>query len=279
VRVGGGGDLSLPSLFTQKHALFRQKILLLVLLSALFTLYRTGNRHEGTSVNIGLLHNMMGDGEAALAAMNNNPAGAFADEVRPMALIQAAWAKMCLGKTADARANLTEATQLIYNTHDEVRLGLVYLVEGLLEKSQGELMNARLELEKAADIFTRYSSLAFLSVTLLELIDIEIERFHYAQLGGQENLSGPWMAQMQQHVSDHNVPGFKAQFDIYRAKFFSRQCRVVEAHGLLNQVLEVSKNPGLAYLRSLVRRHCPEYASEWGSLGVRQDAVSRARKK
>jgi tetratricopeptide (TPR) repeat protein len=226
-------------------------------------LRKTLGNNIDPSVTVGMLHNMMGDGEPALAAMNSKLVGAFANPVRPMALIQAAWAEISLGRTADARANLTEATQLIYNTHDEVRLGPANMVEGLLEKSQGELMNARLELEKAADIFTRYSSLAFLSVTLLHMIDIEIEQFPFAELRRQEDLSGPWMAQMQQHVSDHDVPGFEAQLNVHRARFFSKQGRVQEAQGLLNQVLEASKSPGLAYLRSLIRHHFPEYPSGW----------------
>ncbi|MFW9806995.1 MAG: hypothetical protein ACFFFK_09735 [Candidatus Thorarchaeota archaeon] len=204
--------------------------------------------------HIAILHNMMGDGAKALETLVMHQGDSFPDTSR--SFIQRAWAMVNLGNINDAETEISKAQERILKSSDEVLLGLVYLVEGLIEKAKLDLNTAKFTLEKALDIFERYLSIAFINIALIHLCDIEIESIS----SGIKNieLSGPWMARLFYHVEKKDLPGIEAQAKLLKAKFLMKQALIDESSKLVSEVQEISKSQNMEYLKKVAKVLVPE---------------------
>ncbi|MFW9927686.1 MAG: hypothetical protein ACFFDM_13125, partial [Candidatus Thorarchaeota archaeon] len=173
-------------------------------------------------------------------------------------LIHEAWALVNLDRIDEAEKSITKAKELVLKSDDEVRLGLTYFVEGLIEKSRHEFASASYTLENALDIFERYYSQAFVNITLIHLTDIEIESFSYKTTNEKLESSGPWMKKLLDLVAKKDLPGIDAQSKLLRAKFLFKQAQFTQSKKLIKEVLKTSKFPGLQYLENMVKLMLPE---------------------
>jgi tetratricopeptide (TPR) repeat protein len=202
------------------------------------------------------LYNLMGDGKRALElstrALQENVVS-----LTPFARIQEAWAMLNLERVDDAETSLTKARELILKMNDEVRLGVTYFVEGLIEKSRREYASASYTLENALEIFMRNYASIYISMTLLHLTDIEIEAFAYEK-DTKAKFSGPWMQRLMKHVEDRKLPGIAAQAMLLQAKFQFKQGLTAQAKKLLKKVLKTSESSSMDYLKTMAETVLPE---------------------
>jgi len=209
------------------------------------------------STLIAQLYNMMGDGARALELITNTRQEIDRGNIL-FTLIHEAWALVNLDRIDEAEKSITKARELVLKSDDEVRLGLTYFVEGLIEKSRHEFASASYTLENALDIFERYYSQAFVNITLIHLTDIEIESFSYETTNEKPESSGPWMKKLLDLVAKRNFPGIDAQSKLLRAKFLFKQAQFTQSKKLIKEVLKTSKFPGLQYLENIVKLMLPE---------------------
>ncbi|MFW9954091.1 MAG: hypothetical protein ACFFD3_06030 [Candidatus Thorarchaeota archaeon] len=209
------------------------------------------------STLIAQLYNMMGDGAKALELITGTRQEIDRGNIL-FTLIHEAWALVNLDRIDEAEKSITKAKELVLKSDDEVRLGLTYFVEGLIEKSRHEFASASYTLENALDIFERYYSQAFVNITLIHLTDIEIESFSYKTTNEKLESSGPWMKKLLDLVAKKDLPGIDAQSKLLRAKFLFKQAQFTQSKKLIKEVLKTSKFPGLQYLENMVKLMLPE---------------------
>jgi len=203
---------------------------------------------------IAMLHNMMGDGATALEIIVSHQDESY--QHNPLAIIQEAWALVNLGNINEAETEISKAREIILKSDDEVRLGLIYLVEGLIEKAKLDFDNAKFTLERALDIFERYLSVVFINIALIHLCDIEIESI----TTGSKNIeiSGPWMTRLLYQMEKKDLPGFEAQAKLLKAKFLMKQAQIEESSKLVFEVQKLSKSQNMEYLEKVVEVLIPK---------------------
>jgi tetratricopeptide (TPR) repeat protein len=203
---------------------------------------------------LAILYNMMGDGAKALETLMMHQGDYYPDD--PRNFIQKAWALTNVGIISEAESAISKASTIVLKSNDEVLLGLVYLVEGLIEKTKLAFDNAKFTLEQALDIFERYLSNAFINITLIHLCDLEIETF--GSNSKNIELSGPWMARLFYHVEKKDLPGIEAQAKLLRAKFLKKQERIDESNKLVSEVSKISKSQNMEYLDDVAKVLIPK---------------------
>jgi len=209
--------------------------------------------HQSTI--IAQLYNMMGDGANALDSIASHRNEIAAKNI-PFALIHEAWALVNLDRIDDAEESITKARELVLKSDDEVRLGLVYFVEGLIEKSRHEFASAHYSFEHAVEIFERNYNQAFLNVTFFHLTDMEIEAFKYEKVT-KAKISGPWMQKLMKQVEERELPGLAMQALLLRAKFRFKQGQIAQSRRMLKRVLKSSDTFGLNYLKDMAEAVIP----------------------
>jgi len=200
------------------------------------------------------LHNMMGNGAKALETLTMIQGDTIRN--RPRFNIQEAWAMVNLGNIDDAETEISKAREILLRSDQEVLLGFVYLVEGLIEKAKLDFENAEFTLERALDIFERYLNVAFINIALIHLCDIEIESFTSSSKNIE--LSGPWMARLLYQVEKKDLPGFEAQAKLLKAKFLMKQAHIDESSKLVSEVRKISESPNVEYLEKVAEVLIPE---------------------
>jgi len=206
---------------------------------------------------IAFLYNMMGNGVRALDLITSHRIELHSDE-DPFVLLQEAWAMVNLGNVNDAEPLILKAKGIILKNHDEVRLGLVYLIEGLMEKAQQDFANAMFTVERALDIFERNYNRAFINLSLIHLCDIEIETFDYDKRGKKVELSGPWMTKLEEHVEKNDLPAIGGHLKLLKAKFLYKQAQFKKSEKLVTEVRKISKSQSMEYLDDVAKVLIPE---------------------
>ncbi|MGY5860257.1 MAG: tetratricopeptide repeat protein [Candidatus Thorarchaeota archaeon] len=206
------------------------------------------------------LYNMMGDGNSALEMVTSTGQQTSRWNIL-MVLIQEAWAMVHLDRIDEAETSISKAKELVLKSDDEVRLGLTYFVEGVIEKYRRDFISASYTLETALRIFERYYSHAYLNMTLIHLTDIEIESFSFATQKGKLGSSGSWMDKLLDHVTKNDLPGTKAQSEILRAKFLFKQGQAGQSKKIIKGVLKTAKSPNMQYLENLIKMTIPELST------------------
>jgi len=214
---------------------------------------------------IAQVHNMMGDGARALDSIASHRNGMPALGI-PFALIQEAWAMVNLDRIDDAEESITKAKELALKSDNETRLGLIYFVEGLIEKSRHEFASANYSLEHALEIFERNYNQAYLNVTLFHLTDMEIEAFKYEKIT-KAKFSGPWMTKLMKQVEERELPGFAIQALLLQAKFAFKWGRIAQSNKMIKRVLKAAETSGMMYLREMAESLVPELAATLQSKG------------
>jgi tetratricopeptide (TPR) repeat protein len=207
---------------------------------------------------IASLYNMMGDGGRAMDLITSHRNEEQSDK-HPFVLIQEAWAMVNLGNINDAEPLILKAKELILKAHDEVRLGMVYLIEGLMEKAQQDFANAMHTIEGALDIFERYHNPAYINSALIHLCDIEIETFDYEKQDKRVRLSGPWMSRLRDHVKKNKLLAIEGHLKLLRAKFLHKRAQFKQSKKLVTEVKKISKtNQEMEYLEEVAKVLIPK---------------------
>lgn len=193
------------------------------------------------------LYNLKGTGKTALQlAIEGKKDMAYS--AISIAQTQEAWALINLNRIDEATNVLDELKESSLKTAEEGAVGRIHFLEGLMERRHHEYASALLSLEEALDIFKRIKGLIWVNSTLVQLTDIEIDRYPYGKKTAKEVFSGPWMKRLMKQVEDSELPGFAMQTLLLRAKFAFKQGQIAQSKRMIKRVLKAAEQSGMEYL-------------------------------
>ncbi|MFW9851065.1 MAG: hypothetical protein ACFFF4_18215 [Candidatus Thorarchaeota archaeon] len=205
-------------------------------------------------VVLALLYNQIGDGETAMSFVADGMSDILPSTV-VYAKLQEAWALINRDQVEDASRSLDQARELSLKSNDEKALGLVYFTEGLADITLHEYPSAKYSLEKALEIFERTQSLAYTNMTLIRLVDVEIEVCAY---DNKAKSSGPWMQKLMEHIVQRDMPGIRALTLLLEAKFRFKQGNLGDAKKLVKKALKISEKTDNPYIKHFAEKSLPE---------------------
>ncbi|MGY5860260.1 MAG: hypothetical protein RTU63_12900 [Candidatus Thorarchaeota archaeon] len=218
------------------------------------------SRELGTGLTkcfIAGIHNQKGDGRTALELINESKTGLLKTG-SIICLVNKTWAYFLVNQLQEATNSLDELRESALKFGGESYLGFVHFFEGLLEKKNDEFPSAQYSFSKAIEIFEKHNSIAYTNFTLKELVDTEIETTSLKKDSASLETSGPWMQKLLERVETNDLPGLSAQAKLLQAKFRFKQGRVKESRKLLSEVLKISEDSAMAYLKDMAETLIPD---------------------
>ncbi len=210
---------------------------------------------------VAFFNNHAGYSDEALRILNDiDVSDRSPTQVRVCYHFQRTWALVNLHRHDEVEVEFERARSAATRMGTLLSLIQIDVLEGIMEKAMGESGGA-------VEAFTRaYESLDkkpapiyYKNLCLLNLTDIEIETYDSDTLDSNEEVSGPWMQRLEEHIKRNDVPGIAAWSKILKAKFRQKQGRDGEISELLNEVLNISKSSSMRYLREIVLTTFPGF--------------------
>jgi tetratricopeptide (TPR) repeat protein len=206
---------------------------------------------------IASLYNLVGDGKTAMSLIIDAAAEMLPD-AQGYARLQEAWALLHLDQLEDAFESLEKAREISLKGGEETHIGLIHFVEGLIEKHKHDYPSALFSLERALEIFERTQSLSYTNMTLLPLVDIEIETYAFDKADKKTKTSGPWMQKLIEHIEQRDMLGVTAQAYLLEAKFRFKQGRSGDSKKLVKKAMKISEKTDNPYLKDMAEQVLPE---------------------
>jgi tetratricopeptide (TPR) repeat protein len=181
--------------------------------------------------------------------------------------MELAWAYINLGKYDKAEEELAIAHKIATRSGSSGRMMWIELVEGILDKAEGNFDNAALIFKKVlGDLYNNLIQNIFLfnlnsliqNVCLLNLTEIEIELLTDDSLNKNSDSAGPWMTKLEEHAKKNDLPGIAARALLLKAELRRKQGRFDDMRTLLKQVQETAKSPSMKYLNDLAISMFPD---------------------
>ena len=170
-----------------------------------------------------------------------------------------AWALTILGRNEEARVEFDKFRELAMKSGETKLLIQMELLEGLLEKSENNIETAASTFEKILTSFRDNPMPLYENMSLINLVDIEIEMLYPESIDIRADSSGTWMNALEDHLSKFDFPGIAAQSKLLKAKFRQKQGRQDDVQRLLDEVIAASASPSMRYLKNLIAKEFPEY--------------------
>ena len=213
------------------------------------SLEKRGSPTFSTSLRIAAIYLMIEDGEAALEWANMAlVAGSHSDPSKSSALHILARAQILLGEYEEASDNLDFMMNVALKSGFEHILASSYLVQGLLEKSQGDLKDADLSITRALETYERHSDQTGINDCLLRLAEIEVESFsandENRHVGSREKAL-PLLIDV---ARTKDYPGILGLALLLKAELLIKQGRTEDAGELLREVHELAEHPETSFL-------------------------------
>ena len=206
------------------------------------------------------IHNLIDDGKTAMGLIIDAAAEMLPD-AQAYARIQEAWALLHLDQVEDAIGSLDKARDISFKSGEETHIGWIHFVEGLIARHRHEYPSALFSLETALEIFERTQALAYTNMTLIPLVEIEIENYAFDTSDKKVKLSGPWMQKLMEHISQRDLPGVTAQAHLLEAKFRFKQGRASDSKKLVKKALKISEKTDNPYLVNYAETILPELST------------------
>jgi tetratricopeptide (TPR) repeat protein len=200
--------------------------------------------------------NLARNGEAALSAIEEAISSyESVRKISPYALIQRAWALTNLGQYGIAREELEASQEIAFKS------GVVWytsiwpkLVEGILEKVEGNYDEAKAIFEGVLDKFGHKPIPLVQNVCYLNLAEIEIELTKVDSLARPDGISGPWMEKLEEYVEENQLPGIRAQMLLLKASLYQRLGLFDETRELIQECRMLAESKGLDYLQRITNQ-------------------------
>ncbi len=202
--------------------------------------------------NVAFMYNEIGDGNEALewAKLAVDNAKNYPINY-PYALLDYTWALINLNRLKEATEYLDLARKLIFKSGIEAIIAFEYLVTGLLERAQGDYDSAFESFKNSLDINIRNGRNNRVSSCLIKLAETEVQTFEPTIKNRDENFAGYWHERLEKHANEMELPGVIGIELVIRGELRLKQGREDEAHGCIQQVLEMSEWPGLDFLKKM----------------------------
>jgi len=200
-------------------------------------------------------YNLAGNGEDALRNIDDAISSyETIKKLSPYALTQRAWALTNLGEYQVAREDLQISIEIAMKT------GVVWhvsiwpkIVEGILEKLEGNYQNAKVIFENVLTTFTNEPILLVKNLCYLNLAEIEIEMMDLDSLDRPRDVSGPWMEILEEYIENNDLPGIRAQMMLLKARLYQKTGLNDEAKRIVQECLDLANSSGLQYFKHILK--------------------------
>ena len=157
-----------------------------------------------------------------------------------------------LGRLKEAKEHCEIANQITLKTGSELWLSDVYFCTGLIERTEGNLIDAMASFERAFEIVERLERQGRINECLLMLAETEIQLNYEMVTGRQDQSKSHWLSLAEEMARRKNLPGVLGQVLLLKAKvqFLHNENRT--AQSILEQVLNLSENPGSRFLQQKI---------------------------
>ncbi len=207
-------------------------------------------------------YNMMGNGRKALKftelAVEWQDISAHLTRFVPFPHTQKAWALINLGRINEAKDELHKSKEFVPKTGDLCMHIYSKLVEGILEKVEGNHDSAVQVFEEVLRSQEQDPFPLWQNICLLNLVEIEIEKQSPESIDPTADSSGPWMERLDEHARKNDLPGIAARSLILKASLRKKQGRHDEVQSLLKEVLKTAESPSMRYLKNIIASTFPD---------------------
>jgi tetratricopeptide (TPR) repeat protein len=168
------------------------------------------------------------------------------------------------GNMREAEKALEKATKFTMELGYESALGRLYNVSASFERARGDLESAMDYVERALEIYDRASRQLRVRMSLLNLVELELELFMPTKQNRIDEFSGKWMKRLEQEVEINDIPGFEARLMLMKSELRMRQGRHDEAEQLLHDVISFTDGETMRF----IHKKAVDKREEWVQEGV-----------
>jgi tetratricopeptide (TPR) repeat protein len=180
----------------------------------------------------------------------------------PIVHLDLAAALILNGKLNQAKEHINTARRLSLETGIESNLAYEYKTSGLLERAAGDYDSAMHSFESALEIEERNSRVNRVITTLTYLAETEVASFQATRESRDVDVSGPWLQRYESTAVDNQLRGHIGIARCLKSELRLRQGRHEEARTLADEVMRLSEQAGLEYLRNRATQLLDTLAAE-----------------
>ncbi len=224
--------------------------------SALECLFEAMKQRESMGVdnwiiptNVAWIYNIIGDHKAALEWSEYALISiCVCDNLIGYPHLQRARAMINVGRTEESIEHLDVALRYALKEGDERLMKLYDVTLTLLQRAEGGILSALLNLEE--QINTDYATLDLydLNEYLLLLAETEVFAFKHDEENTNSEHSGPWMERLEERARDKEQAGLLGLALLLKARLRLKQNRKVAAKHLLEEVQQMGKIYNMDFL-------------------------------
>lgn len=200
--------------------------------------------------NVAAVFNELGNGKEALEwAKIAEEASRGQPLLHPYTILDIAWSFINLNKFDDATYHLDLAREALLKAGLESMIAVEYMLIGLLEQAKGDYDSAFDSLKNALNINSRNGRHNRVTSCLIKLAETEVLAFQPNSVNHEDDVSGKWLAKLKKYGNEMDLPGVQGIAKYLLGELRLKQGRNLEAQEYIEEVLEMSKLPGLAFLK------------------------------
>ncbi len=156
-----------------------------------------------------------------------------------------------LGRIEEAKSYLDVGTGFVLKSGSETWMSDVYLCRGLIERAEGNLPEALENFENALEINEKLQRQSRMNECLFLLAETEVQ--HYMEGPDSEGIIALHrITTMEDMARKKDLPGVLGLALLLKARMLLFEGHDEEAQTILNQVRELSENPGTAFLKDRI---------------------------
>ena len=207
--------------------------------------------------NLALTNNLISDGEEALEwARMSIEAKSFTSmnpSLRANSYLNMARALIILERLDEAEYFLDIGRKLTMDVGINRALARTYVVTGLLERARGDIQTALQTIEQGLKIW-KGKNRQFPNIEILySLAETEIMLFTHYDDQNQDDV-GPWLTLFETEARERDCPGYIGLALLLKAQLRLNQSRVSDAYNMLDEAIDISKNPETKFLEKKIAK-------------------------
>ena len=155
-----------------------------------------------------------------------------------------------LNHLEEAEVQIDIARELNLKSGIESGLAYEYMVNGLLESAKGDSDSAFHSFESALEINERNARYNRMIMCLNMLAELEVATFEPTPMNRNHDVSGTWLERFDRLAREMNLPGYIGIALCLKSELRIKQGRHNEAQEFAEEILRMSKKPGMEFLRN-----------------------------
>ena len=173
--------------------------------------------------------------------------------IRANSYLNMARALIILERLDEAEYFLDIGRKLTMDVGINRALARTYVVTGLLERARGDIQTALQTIEQGLKISEGKNRQFPIIEILHSLAETEIILFTHYEDQNQDNV-GPWLTRLEYEARERDFPGYIGLALLLKAQLRLNQGRVSDAYNILDEAIDISKNPGTKFLEKKIAK-------------------------